>query len=59
MYIEGKKIERYGSIYFVERVYEISDEYMKKYNLIHKKRVTLMKLSGKNGSDKEDFAISD
>ena len=59
MYIQGAEIERFGSIYLVEKVYELSDEYMAEHNLCYKKRVTLRKLSGENGLDKEDFAISD
>ncbi|EGW38379.1 hypothetical protein DOT_3772 [Desulfosporosinus sp. OT] len=48
-----------GSIYFVEKVYELSDDYMRKHNLYYKKRVRLKKISGENGLDIEDFAISD
>ncbi|WP_157998472.1 hypothetical protein [Desulfosporosinus sp. OT] len=54
-----KKLRDLGSIYFVEKVYELSDDYMRKHNLYYKKRVRLKKISGENGLDIEDFAISD
>ncbi|WP_088186389.1 hypothetical protein [Desulfosporosinus sp. FKA] len=59
MFIQGETIEKFGSLYLVEKVYELSDEFMKKYNLAHKKRVTLKKLRGENGPETDDFAISD
>jgi hypothetical protein len=57
-YIKGEKINQFDSVYLVENVYQISDEYMKKHDLYYKNRVTLRKLSGENGLDRMDFAIT-
>ena len=53
---EGEKIILFGSEYLVEKTYRLSDEEMKKHDLIHRNRVTLRKLSGENGLYKMDFA---
>lgn len=58
-YIKGETVERFGSTYIVENVYELSDEHMKKHILYYRNRVTLVKISGENGAEKLDFAISE
>jgi hypothetical protein len=58
IYQQGKIIERFGSSYLIEKVYQVSDEYMKKHNLCYKNRVTLRKLKGENGMKKMDFALT-
>lgn len=57
MYTAGQQIERFGSIYTVERVYSLTDDEMKIHGLLHRNRVTLRKVSGANGSDVYDFAL--
>ena len=47
-----------GSVYKVDNVYEISNEYMKQHNLYHKNRITLSKVKGK-GMEEVDFAITE
>jgi hypothetical protein len=56
-YTEGNIINRCDSIYLVERVYELSDEHMKEYNLYYRKRAVLTKIFGVNGVDREDIAL--
>lgn len=58
MFIQGETVERFGSLYLVEKVYQITEEYMKKHNLYYKDRVTLKKLFGENGPAVMDFAIT-
>jgi len=53
----GATIERYGSLYRVERAYQLSDEYMKEHELYYKNRITIVKVSGVNGLDKYDYAV--
>ncbi|ALS22266.1 hypothetical protein [Paenibacillus naphthalenovorans] len=57
-YVKGEIVEQFGSLYLIENVYQLSDEYMKKHDLYHKNRVTLIKISGINGMDRLDFAIT-
>lgn len=57
VYIQGEEVERFGSVYLVERVYQLTDEYMKQHELYNKNRVTLVKIKGENGMDRMDFAI--
>ncbi len=53
----GDKIKMHGdSIYKVTNIYQLTDDYMKKHNLIHKKRIALEKLEGE-GQEKLDFAF--
>jgi hypothetical protein len=55
----GQVIEKYGSIYVVENIYQLTDKEMKKHNLIHKNRIRLKKIEGVNGSNVEDYALVD
>jgi hypothetical protein len=57
MYTQNQQVEQFGSIYVVERIYSLADEEMRLNNLIHRKRVTLRKISGVNGLDVYDFAL--
>ena len=54
--VEGEQVTLGDSIYKVEKIYQLSNEHMKKYDLYHKTRVTLTKVSG-NGIDKMDSAL--
>jgi hypothetical protein len=56
MFQEGRTVESFGSIYQVEKIYEVTDGEMQKYNLYHRRRVTLRKIKGENGTDVMDFA---
>lgn len=56
-YIIGEEVEMFGSLYKVDNVYQLSNEFMEEHNLQHRNRVTLIKLSGENGTDRMDFAI--
>lgn len=58
MYIKGEIVDLFGSKYLVQDVYRISDEEIKEYELIHKNRVVLVKVSGINGMDIMQFGIS-
>jgi len=55
--LEGDLVTRGESVYLVEKIYQISDEYMKQHDLYHKTRVTLTKISG-DGVDRMDFALT-
>jgi len=57
-YVKGNKVERFGSVYVVERVYSLTDKEMKERNLKHRERVTLKKIKGTNGDDILDYAIT-
>ena len=59
IYTEGDKItHENGSVYLVEKVYQITEDYMRKYDLYYKNRVKLVKLSGE-GIDSMDFAVTE
>lgn len=58
-FIQGHNIILWDSEYLVEKVYEVSDELMKRHNLFYKNRVTLKKINGENGPDMLDFAITE
>jgi hypothetical protein len=54
--IEGEQVTFGNSVYLVKKVYQLSAKYMKKHDLYHKTRVTLIKISG-DGIEKMDFAL--
>lgn len=58
VYIVGNEVELFGSVYLVERLYTVSDEYMRDNGIKHKARVTLRKIKGENGLEEMDFAIT-
>lgn len=57
MYKLNQQVEQFGSIYMVDRIYSLTDEEMRINNLIHRKRITLRKISGVNGLEVYDFAL--
>lgn len=46
-----------GSVYQVERIYTLTPEYMRKFELYHPNRVAMRKISGV-GPERLDFAVS-
>lgn len=44
--------------YKITNLYQLTDEHMKQYDLYHRNRVTLTKISGE-GSDTLDFAVAE
>lgn len=57
-YIQGEKVTLFDSTYYVEKVYQLTADYMKLHDLYYRNRVTLRKISGENGLDTMDFAIT-
>lgn len=55
----GKTVEMFGSQYFVKKLYALTDAEMETLNLYHRVRVTLIKVSGENGCDTMDFAVTE
>mgnify|MGYP000912027479 CR=1 FL=1 len=58
MYIEGEMIYQFGSLYLTQKVYQLTDEEMEKFDLYHRTRVKLVKISGENSMDVMEFGIS-
>ncbi|MCM3227499.1 hypothetical protein [Terribacillus saccharophilus] len=54
---EGEQIKLFDSIYRIDKIYQLSDVEVKKRNLVHKKRVKLVKIEGENGDSVMDFGI--
>lgn len=58
MYELGQELHQFGSVYVVEDLYELSDDEMRQYSLVFKRRVTLRKVSGEHGLERYDFAVT-
>ncbi|WP_336775363.1 hypothetical protein [Paenibacillus sp. MMO-58] len=57
-YTKGQQLELFGSTYEVQSVYKLTEAFMQEAELWHPYRVTLRKVSGDNGADRMDSAIS-
>lgn len=56
-FTNGHIIEHFGSLYYVDDIYQVSDSILKKYDLYYRNRVRLIKLGGENGPEIHDFGI--
>jgi hypothetical protein len=55
MYVVGSTIEWCGKMFKVEEVYQLTDEEMRKHELVHRNRVRLRNIN--DPTDIHDFAI--
>lgn len=56
MYTEGQIVNQFGSEYLVERVWQVTDEEMERFDFYYRTRVRLVKINGKNGMGIMEFA---